>query len=383
MIQEKILFSAAPPAVATAVVFGIGALVVWLVSGVWRRKDWRKLMPVVATLALGAGLVVVPVINRWLQAERKQTREAIRALSEYIEEKESVMREQTFAGGGRVLNDAAMEEMKSEVNSLKSQKEHLDAEYRRSVELAFEETFPVVPDPLKWWHRGLFAILVTVVLELVARSLKGPTYLGHIVRCVGSVAVAVAMTPENWWSLRFPDGGIPWVPVLFAGTVMLEWVLLAEYSRRQPGGTLSACLTVVAGGTACVVLHDGSARFTDFTTFVVSVMTVLAVGGWLLRADVGGSVAVVPLLTVLMIVREEAIPSNADDLTKHVPVIAYWLVALAPLLLAVFLIPPVTRLGLKWYATPVKLLLVVIPVAIAIYLCLSEAPLQLETESWE
>jgi len=190
--------------------------------------------------------------------------------------------------------------------------------------------------------------------------------------------IASAVLPADWQ--KGPDR---WILPLTAAVMAVQWAVLDAVSRKNPGGTLAACLSLVAGGAACVAIHDGSARFTDFSTFVASALGVLALGGWILRADVGGGVAVVPVITVLLMVREEALPSTADDLTKHVPVVAYWLVGLAPLLLGLFLIPPLTRFGTRWYSTPVKLLLVLIPVGIAVYLCLSEAPLQLGKESWD
>lgn len=331
MIREKVLFSATPPAVAAAVVFGLGSLLAWLLVGVWRRKDWRKAIPVVAVLAFAAGLVVVPVINSRIQSDKTQAREA------------------GNPERAQLLSDT----------------------YK------FEETYPLVPDG-RWWHWGLYAVGLALLVELVARVPGVPVAVGHLFRGAAAGVIASAVLPPEW-----QRGADKWVLPLTAGVTAAQWALLDTLSRKNPGGTLGACLGVVAAGTACVVLHDGSARFTDFTTFVVSSLAVLAVGGWVLRADVGGGVGVVPIFTVLLLVRDEAQPTSADDATAHVPVVAYWLVALAPLLLSVFLIPPLTRFGTKWYATPVKLLLVLIPVGIAMCLCLSEAPLKLETESWE
>lgn len=341
MIQEKLLFSVTPPALAAAAVFLIGTLAVWLVFGVWRNMKWRKGVPAVAVLALAAGLLVVPAINGHFQAEKKSARE--------VEDTERV--------------------------------KHITETYK------FEETFPLVPDG-KWWHWGLCAVGLALLVEFVARTPGVPVAVGHLFRGVAAAAIAAAIMPPDWQKLgwespEWAKNGPRWAIPFAAAVMAVQWAMLDAVSRKNPGGTLAACLSVVAGGAACVAIHDGSARLTDFATFVASALGVLAVGGWVLRADVGGGVAIVPILTVLLMVREEAIPTSPDDLTKHVPVAAYWLVGLTPLLFGLFLIPPLTRFGAKWYATPLKVLLVMIPIGIAMYLCLTEAPLKLgKTEEW-
>lgn len=348
MIQEKLQFSATPPAVATGVVFLIGTLLLW-VFGLWRKKEWRKGVPVVAVVALTAGVIVVPCLQERVSVERKAIREKVEAME----------------------NELGTSDPSDELKSLKERYNELPRQY------PFQETFPLVPDG-KWWHWGLYAFGLALAVEFGARLPGVPVAVGHLFRGVAAGVIASAVLPEKW-----ALGVDRWILPLTAGVMAVQWAILDTVSRKNPGGTLAACLSLVAGGAACVAIHDSSARFTDFATFVASALGVLAVGGWILRADVGGGVAVVPVITVLLMVREGAIPTDPADTTKHVPVAAYWLVGLAPLLLGVFLIPPLTRFGIRWYSTPVKLLLVLIPVGIAMYLCLSEAPLQLEKESWE
>ncbi|MCU0706119.1 MAG: hypothetical protein MUF18_19320 [Fimbriiglobus sp.] len=334
MIQEKLLFSAAPAAAAAAVVFAVGMLAVWLVFGRWRKTDWRKWVPVVAVLALAAGMLAVPSLNAWVQAEKQLAREA---------------------------NDS------ERVKAI-------------SRDYPFEETFPLVPDN-KWWQWGLWALGLALVVEFAVRVPGVPLSTANLCRGVAAGVIAAIMLPPQWQNPVWQKDPNRWLLPVTAGVMAVQWAVLDAISRRNPGGTLAACLSVVAGGAACVAIHDGSARFTDFTTFVMAPLGVLAVGGWLTRSDTGSAaaVAVVPVLTVLLVVKDGVDP----DATVKVPTAAYWLVALAPLLLSVFLILPVTRFGSKGYATPVKLLLVLVPVAIAVYLCLSEAPLQLDKESWE
>lgn len=331
LIQTKLLFSSTPPTVATAVVFALGTLAAWLVFGVWRKWAWRKATPAVAVLALTAGILIVPILNSRVQAAKKAAR------------------------------DAESPELA----------QHLSDTYK------FEETYPLVPDG-KWWHWGLYAIAFALLVEFAARIPGVPVAVGHLFRGVAAGVIASAVLPPKW-----QEGVDRWILPLTAAVMAVLWGVLDAVSRKNPGGTLAACLSLVAGGVACVVIHDGSARFCDFATFVASSLFVLALGGWVLRADVGGGVAVVPIITVLLMIRDEALPTDPEETTKHVPVAAYWLVGLAPLVLAVFLIPSVTKFGGKWLAAVMKVALVLIPVGIAVYLCVTEAPLSFEAESWE
>jgi hypothetical protein len=328
MIQEKLLFSATPPAVAAAAVFLVVSLAVWVVFGVWRKWDWRKAIPPVAVLALAAGMLTVPVINSRIQADKKAAREA-------------------------------------------GQSEHAQ---QLSDTYKFEETYLLVPDG-KWWHWGLYALGLALLVELSARMPGVPVAVGHLFRGVAAGVIASAVLPPDW-----QKGEDRWVLPVTAVVMAVQWAVLDAVSRKNPGGTLAACLSLVAGGAACVAIHDASARFTDFATFLAATLAVLAVGGWVTRSDTGSAaaVAVVPVLMVLLVVRDGVDP----DAAVKVPTPAYWLVGLAPLGLSLFLLPRLARFGTKWYSAFVKLLLVIIPVGIAMYLCLSEAPLQLGKEEW-
>ena len=331
LIRAKLLFSSTPPAVATAAVFALGTLAAWLVFGVWRKGSWRKAVPAVAVLAFTAGILIVPFLNSRVQSEKK------------------------------VARDAENPELA----------QHLSDTYK------FEETYPLVPDG-KWWHWGLYAIGLAMVVEFGARIPGVPVAVGHLFRGVATGVIASAILPPKW-----QEGVDRWILPLTAAGMAVMWGVLDAVSRKNPGGTLAACLSLVAGAVACLVIHDGSARFCDFATVVASSLFVLALGGWVLRADVGGGVAVVPIVTVLLMIRDEALPTDPEETTKHVPVAAYWLVGLAPLVLGVFLIPRITAFGRKWYATVTKVALILIPVGIAVYLCITEAPLSFEAESWE
>jgi hypothetical protein len=265
-------------------------------------------------------------------------------------------------------------ELEDELAALKQHDEQLVSAF------PFQETFPLVPDG-KWWHWGLLAVGLALVVEFAARTPVVPVGVGHLFRGAAAGVIASAVLPPDW-----QKGEVRWILPLTAAVMAAQWAMLDTVSRRNPGGTLAACLSLVTGGVACVAIHDEQARFTDFATFLAAALGVLAVGGWVTRADTGSAaaVAVIPVLTVLMMTRD-SVPPYEPEWMSHppVPVPAYWLVGLAPLVLGVFLIPPVTRFGTRWYSIPVKLLLVAIPVGIAVYLCVTEAPMKFDKETWE
>lgn len=334
LVQQKLLFSVAPPAIATAFVFALGAVATWLVFGVWRKWSWRKAVPSLAVLSLAAGLLVVPYLNARVQDEQKSAKQS---------------------GNPERVQQLA-------------------------EQYPFQETFPLVPEG-KWWHWGLLAVGLALAVEFAVRIPGVPVTVGHLFRGAAAGVIASAVLPPGW-----QQGADRWTLPLTAGLVAVQWGMLDAVSRRNPGGTLAACLALVAGGVACVAIHDETALFTDFATFLAAALGVLAVGGWVSRSETGSAaaVAVVPVVTTLLMIRD-GVPPYEPEWMKHppVPTAAYWLVGLAPLMLGVFLIPPVTRFGLRWYSVPVKLALVLIPVGIAVYLCVTGAPLEFNKETWE
>lgn len=377
LVQEKLLFSATPPAVGAAVVFAVGTLAVWLVGGVWRRTDWRKAVPAVAVLALIAGVLVVPVFSAVKQQRLNELKEARRTKTERVEELDSMVQEAS-------LHISSRKKAREEAEQLKGEVKQLDAEKEAATKYAFEETYPLLPpEPYKWWHRGFALLLLTLAFEFVLCLPKFPAVYAQLVRVLVSVAVAIGMTPPEWWKMHFEGMPVAWPPWALAGVIAGQWVILDLVRRVNPGAVHAMAVAIVAGGLSAVAIHDDSARFTDYATFLMMGLAVIAVGGWLTRADVGSvaAVAVVPVIVTLAVVRDDV---RLDDLTKpHVPRLAYWLVCFSPMVLGLFLIPPLTKVGTRWYGAVLKLVLVLIPVAIAVYLCVTEAPMSFEkAEEW-
>lgn len=325
IVREKLLFAVLPAAVATAAVFAVGLLLAWGLVGRVLRQDWRKAAPNLAVLALAAGLAASPLIGSWNQERVAAAKQA--------------------------------------------------GDDERATELArsfqFELPFPWVPDG-KWWHWGWYAIGLALAVEFVARLPGVRVGVGHLLRGTAAGVIAAAVVPPDW---QKPETRW-WLPLAAAG-IAVPWAVIDAVGRRNPGGSVSAAMAVVCVGAATVLIHDAAAGFTDVSTFLLTGLAVLSVTAWVTRTDVGAAAAVtvVPVTAMLLMNRDLASDSK-------VPTAAYWLVALAPLMLAAFLLPPATRFGQRYWATPVKVLAVSLPVALAIYRCVTEAPLSFTEEKW-
>jgi hypothetical protein len=336
LVREKLLFGVLPTALAVALAFAVGVLLAWWIVGRVLRNHWRVLAPTLAVLALAAGLVASPLLGSW-NRDRIATAKA-------------------------------------------------SGDDDRAKELArtylFETPFPWVPDG-KWWHWGWYAIGLALAVESVVRLPGVRVGVGHLFRGVAAGVIAAVLVLPRF--LLKSDKPTPivfepealWHTVLTAVLMAVTWAVVDAVGRRNPGGSVASAMAIVCGGAAVVLIHDAAAGYTDVATFLLTGLAVLSLAAWVTGTDVGaaGAAAVVPVATLLLLNRE-------PESTSKVPVVAYWLVGLAPLTLAMFLFPPITRFGLSRWATPVKWLLVAIPVGIAVYRCVTEAPLKFGEEQW-
>lgn len=318
-VIDALWFAVLPAAVTTGLVFVSGLVLVWLLTGRLRNADWRTGVPPLAVLALAAGVAASPLLDAAVRDKVAVTKAT-----------------------GDTERAAWLEET-----------------YK------FRAPFPWVPDG-KWWHWGWYAVGLALAVELVARIPGVGVGVGHLLRGAAAGVIAAAVVPPDW---QKPDTRW-WLPLAAFGMAG-QWAVVDAVGRRNPGGSVSAATAVYCLGAATVFIHDAAAGFTDVATFLFAALAVLTVLGWLTGTDVGAAAAaaVTPVSALLLM--------NADLRTSDPPVphACYWLVGLAPLGLAVFLPPPLAAFG-KWrLATPVKAVVVALPVAWAVYRCLTEAPL--------
>lgn len=224
----------------------------------------------------------------------------------------------------------------------------------------------------KWWHLAWPAMGFALLVEFVASLPSLPAAIGYLLRGTAAGVVAWAVTPPAWQATPAEKWMVPAV----AFTLAIQWALVARVGQQAPGGSTSAALACAALGAVAILMHHRwNPTGTIVTTVLFTALTTLAGLAWATRSDVGtaASAATVPVATMLILGRAL--------LDSDVPRTSFLLVGLAPVGLGVFLLPSLNRFSLFRAATPVKMLFVLIPVAVAIYFAMEAEPLKFGMES--
>ncbi|HET6574227.1 MAG TPA: hypothetical protein VFG68_11525 [Fimbriiglobus sp.] len=314
-ILAALKYAVLPAAGAAAVVFGGFSLIAWLAS----RKlsfDWRRLTPLAAALSVAAALA---------------------------------------AGNSAMGTDAP---------------------------------FPWVPAG-KPWHWAWWAFGLAVAVELVARTPGVGVGVGHLLRgttagVIAAFVVPAAVAPAPGApSAVHADAEVPdvlaaqerlrWMIPAFALAVAAQWAVVDAVGRRAPGGATAAAVAVAANGAAAILLHAESLGFLHTATFLFAGLAAVAVLAWLTGADAGAAAAVatVPVCVLLLFgkyLRDSQVPGSS-----------FLLVGFAPLLLGLFLLPGPNRITAWRLGTILKVLVVLIPVAAAVYRTMEVAPYSFES----
>ncbi len=184
----------------------------------------------------------------------------------------------------------------------------------------------------------------------------------------GGVAVVVAfcLVPER---VREPE---PWLLPSFAIAMVLEWIILDGIARGGRGVSITFSQAMMLMGGSAVILYSHSARFMEVSTMAGAALFGIGVVAWVGRTtNLSGSIpAGVVLLPGLIL-------STKLGTESHVPPMSYYLVALAPLGLAPWLIPTLARRSGR-VSTALQFIAVAIPIAIAVI-----RAGQTETLPWE
>jgi hypothetical protein len=223
-------------------------------------------------------------------------------------------------------------------------------------------SFPWAPDG-KWWHWAWWAFGLALVVELLARLPRVPVAVGCLLRGTAAGVVAGFVVPPTL------HHAAPWWVLALAFPVAAQWAIVDAVGRRAPGGAVSAAVAVACWGAAVVLLHAESLGFLNTATFLFAGLAAIAVLAWATGTDgsSAAAVATVPLVILLWfgkVLRDSGVP-NASFL----------LVAFAPLLLGVALLP---QLGASRFSGVLKIALVALPVALGVYRAMTVAPYRFE-----
>lgn len=222
----------------------------------------------------------------------------------------------------------------------------------------FRGLIPICPDNLGW--RWLFwTTLMALAVGLLTRVRGWPERLAWVVPATAALA-ACLLVPNHVQKLGL------WPVALFTIVVAAEWTILDDSACRGPGGgiAMSLCLVFLAG--AIVLIHAGCTLFFEAAVILAGSLGVIGAMAWLGRLEVGSVApgAVVALAGLLL--------AGFADTFSQVPAVCFFLVALAPLLLGVKLLPPVARMQpLPRLLVQTSLLLVPLIAAVILRVCTS------------
>jgi hypothetical protein len=242
-----------------------------------------------------------------------------------------------------------------------------------------ELRLPWKPDTLAWhWLPKAAAVLVVVGLITrwlgqlwnVATGARKWGWLSNgivwLPRLVAVVVIAGWLVPER---ASEPNA---WLIPAFAVVTFLEWVILDSISRAGHGSSVAFFQSAMLMAAGVVILYAHSARFMDVGVMAAMAYFGIAVVSIAARpVDVSGSIpAGVVLLPGLLL-------STKLGTESKVPDYSFWLAALAPLVLATWLVPALSRKN-GWINYGLRWLVVLIPLVIAVILAG-----QKETLPWE
>ncbi|MBX9585034.1 MAG: hypothetical protein K2X87_32415, partial [Gemmataceae bacterium] len=157
------------------------------------------------------------------------------------------------------------------------------------------------------------------------------------------------------------------------------WLLLASWAvwdgvaRAGVGGQVAAYQAAVCYAAGAVLLYHHWASAMEAAVATGSALAGVAAVAWAARSDASGAApagaAVVPGLLLAGRLSQDS----------NVPVTSFWLVALAPLALAPFLVPRLNRQN-GWLARAGRAVLVLIPLTLAVVLAARHEQLAFEEE---
>lgn len=218
------------------------------------------------------------------------------------------------------------------------------------------------------WHWRVPAAVVLLAVGLLTRwgGLGAARVLPERRRWVASVLVwvpraAAAVVVADWLTKGKAAEDSPGLWPLTASAMLLAWVTLDGLARSGAGAQVAAYQSAIFLAAGIVLLHAHSARSMEVAVVVGSAMFGVAVAAGAARAgDTSGAVPLgVAFLPALLVAERPAY--------HNVPAASFWLVALAPLVLAPFLIPAVARRD-GWKLRTLRSALVLAPLAAAVVL---------------
>ena len=218
------------------------------------------------------------------------------------------------------------------------------------------------PAGWNWLPRAALVLLVVGLLSrwaglAVGRSL--PDRRWWVANVIVWVPRIVAVVVVSGWLVEGPAAaGWHWLQFNLALVMIVTWATLDTFARSSPAvgvevALYQAAIFLTAG---VVFLYAHFAKMTDLATILGCALFGIAAAAWIGRADTSGAIpATVAFLPGIVLGTRPSLPDN------NLPAACFWLVALAPLVLAPFLIPALARkTGWRWPAIRAGLVLILL-----------------------
>jgi hypothetical protein len=173
-----------------------------------------------------------------------------------------------------------------------------------------------------------------------------------------------AAEAEQWQGLRWQ----------LAGSMLAVWICLDSLARVGLSGQVMAYLAAMFLAAGAILLYTHNAKLMEVAVVCGCATFGIAVAAGVGKADASGAVpAGAVFLPGLMFATRPSLSANA------VPPTAFWLVALAPLVLLPFLIPVLARKN-GWQVRVIRAVLVLAPLVAAVVLAAQHEQLAFEEE---
>jgi hypothetical protein len=199
-------------------------------------------------------------------------------------------------------------------------------ETRPAAEPAEGESSP--SPPTYYWLPWLAALAMAVELALLAGADSGPGWAARTV---------VAMLAGRLLTLPGARGELPWAPWCLGVVILLHWGVAVSLARRWKDGLVPAVQAACLTAAAVVILHAHSARLADAALLFAMALLGPSAAAFLWRGDASSAAAAgaIALPGLLFMGQQETF--------SEVPLSSFALAALAPLALAVALVPALAR----------------------------------------